>query len=126
MIYLPIYFNYDHTTAVFPVFRIPCSSRFSSRSSSSFTSCTYSNLLAEATAGGLSNCLCRWWKSKMMDSDVSDYLVLKSGTEPSLPPADFSCELQLMHVSCSFHKHINLILVQVLPRLSQSVLLTSK
>lgn len=52
MNYLPIYFHYDHTTAVFPAFRIPCSSRFSSRSSCSFTSCTYSNLLAEATAGG--------------------------------------------------------------------------
>ncbi|DAD49311.1 TPA_asm: hypothetical protein HUJ06_032032 [Nelumbo nucifera] len=31
---------------------IRCSSRFSSRSSCSFTSCTYSNWLAEATAGG--------------------------------------------------------------------------
>lgn len=44
-----------------PKASIRCSSRFSSRSSCSFTSCTYSNWLAENCWGYLSNCLCRWW-----------------------------------------------------------------
>lgn len=92
ILHLAIYFNYDHTTAVFPPFRIPCSSRFSSRSSCSFTSCTYSNLLAEATAGGAYPTVsAAGGNPTMMDSDVSEgklgYLVLKSGIEPSLPPA---------------------------------------
>lgn len=43
-------FNYCGFPSV-PRASIRCSSRFSSRSSCSFTSCTYSNWLAEATAG---------------------------------------------------------------------------
>lgn len=51
--------NYCGFTSV-PRTSIRCSSRFSSRSSCSFISCTYSNWLAEER-GYLSNCLCRWW-----------------------------------------------------------------